>query len=260
MSQSPQGRDGRGGDPPKGTAGSVGQRTHTHFWDRTFTFSLSLPKLIFGSFFSLFLLVWVFIFGIMLGRGHNPEDFVPELAKVMPAPIPQTETAATGIMDTVLQPQELKYHETLKAKDPPPPSSSTLTQSDPTPQNQPPQTRTETPKPVSPPATFATDKTAPQRTVQAASNKDKPDQDKTIYNYIYQVAAFNNVASANTLQKRLQDGGFSTQITQSMFNGTTWYRILVSFKGTPDDLRILRTKLSTFGIPNVILRGKAPAN
>ena len=260
MSQSPQGRDDRVGDPPKGNTGSAGQRTHIHFWDKTFTFSVSLPKLIFGSLFSLFLLVWVFIFGIMLGRGHNPEDLVPDLAKVMPTPIPQTETATTGIMDTVLQPQELKYHETLKAKDPPPPSPATLTQSDPTPQNQPQQTRTEAPKPTSSPATPTADKTAPQRTAQVASNKDKSDQDKTVYNYIYQVAAFNNVASANTLQKRLQDGGFSAQIAQNMFNGTTWYRILVSFKGTQDDLRTLRTKLSTFGIPNVILRGKAPAN
>lgn len=257
MSQSPQGKDDRGGGPPKGNGAppSGGQGKGKRFWDKTFTFSVSLPKVVFGSFFSLFILVWVFIFGIMLGRGHNPEDVVPELAKVMPSPAPQAETTAEGNMDKVLQPQELQYHDTLKAKEPPAPPRPTPA---PAPSSQPPQARAETPKPAASPAKPpVTGQVAPDK---AAPDKAKPDPDQTVYNYIYQVAAFNNTTAAEAMQKRLRDGGFSTRIAQSESNGSTWYRLLVSFKGTPDDTRNLKTKLSAYGIPNVILRGKAPTH
>jgi len=39
----------------------------------------------------------------------------------------------------------------------------------------------------------------------------------------------------------------------------TWYRILVSFRGTPEDTRALRATLLKQGIDKIIMRSKVPA-
>lgn len=263
MSQAPQGKDDRGGGPPKGSdAPPAGARAkRKRLWDKTLTVTLGLPKVVFGSFFGLFILVWVFIFGIMLGRGHNPEEIVPELARVMPAPASGNDIADAA-MDKVLQPQELRYHDTLRAKEPPaakPAPAPAGTSVD-----APSRARAETPKPAAPPAkpaaTVASKPAVKPPAAQPAPGKPQNNQDRAVYDYVYQVAAFTNSAAAQAMQKKLQGGGFPARVTQSESGGTTWYRILVSFKGTPDDTRTLKTKLSAYGIATVILRGKTPAN
>ncbi|SBV95267.1 conserved hypothetical protein [uncultured delta proteobacterium] len=254
MSQSPQNRDDRAaGTPPKTNAP---QARRASFRDKKITVTLSLPKAVFGVFFSLFVLIWVFIFGVMLGRGHNPEDVVPELAKVMPtpaAPAAPANTPADATINDVLTSQDLKYHDTLKSKDPvekPRPPA-------PVQQAAPPQpaapAKPQTPPPVAPKPAQQTPAPKPAPALQ------KEDQDKTVYNYVYQVAAFNNSAAAQAMQKKLQDGGVASRITQTESGGTVWYRLLVSFKGKPEETRELRAKLAPYGISTIILRGKTPA-
>ena len=80
-----------------------------------------------------------------------------------------------------------------------------------------------------------------------------------MYNYVYQVAAVKNAAGAESMRQKLQKGGISARVTQSESNGVMWYRILVSFKGNPEDTRKLREALAPHGISTIILRGKAPA-
>ncbi len=58
---------------------------------------------------------WVFILGILVGRGYRPEEAVPELAQIMPS----TETPATlesSQPPTVLKPEELQFMEDLQGK------------------------------------------------------------------------------------------------------------------------------------------------
>lgn len=249
MAQSQQ-RDDRGAGTPPRMDSAPSKRTRLR--DRKITVSLSLPKALFSVCFSLFILIWVFIFGVMLGRGHNPEEVVPELTRVMPSPASPAPAPETNPMNEVLQPQDLKYHDTLKAADRPRPAP------------QPTASAPEPPAPAKPqkptaPAAKPQPAPAPQPPAKPVVPASRGD-DQTVYNYQYQVAAFTNSAAAQTMQKKLQSGGLSARIAESKSGGTTWYRIMVSFKGNPEDTRALRTKLASYGISDIILRGKNPAN
>ena len=208
--------------------------------DKKITVTMGFPKAIFGVLFLLFILIWVFIFGIMIGRGHNPEDIVPELTKVMPTPSAPISPPVDDGMNDVLKPQDLQYHDTLKKNElvaPPEPPRPTPVPPTPTP--------APSPKPSNPV------QNPPVEKLSTTSNQ-------AVYNYVYQVAAFNNAAAAQTMQKKLQQGGFSTKIAQGETRDTTWYRVLVLFKGRQEDTRELRTKLTAYGISTIILRGKTP--
>lgn len=227
----------------------------SRFRDQSVTITLSMPKALFGLLFSLFVLVWVFIFGIMLGRGHNPEEVVPELAKVMPAPPAALPVPAPA--DELLHKRDLKYHDSLKGKNAAQPPRVTAPASAPQAgqQSGQPQARQQ-PDLASKPATpkpAATPKRA--QPPQPAA----PDQDQTVYNYVYQVAAFNQLQQAQSLQQKLQRGGMTVKVTETQANNRTWFRILVNFKGKTEDTRKLREKLAEHGIQNIILRDKVPA-
>lgn len=221
-----------------------GERTRLR--DRTIGITLTLPQAVFGALFALFLLVWVFIFGIMLGGGYNPEDTVPELARVMPAPGPPAapsgpapgpepvpDVPPRGNMNEVLQSRDLQYHDSLKERDVREGSRAA--------------------PPSPPPAQPAAQASASARPPAASQS-----QDQTVYTYVYQVAAFNNASGAEGMRKKLQGGGLTAKVDKSVSNGTTWYRIMVSFRGKPEDTRALRERLAAYGINAIILRGKAP--
>lgn len=261
MTQSSQNNPGAGAPKPK----------RTPLRDRTFSITLTFPKAVFGVGFSLFLLIWVFAFGIMIGRGHNPEEMVPELAKVMPTPsspenaaTPGSDTAlAQAAMNEVLPLKDLHYHDNLKGKgatEKPRPGAAVRQQIRQTPS--PKAAASAKPATAHPKAQQKQQKTQQQKQ-SAKPAQEKTQQttnatDQTVYNYIYQVAAFNNSAGAESMRKKLANGGIASKVSASDSNGTTWYRIMVSYTGRPEDTRKLREKLAGYGITNIILRGKAP--
>lgn len=249
MSQSPQQRDDKGAGAPPKTDAAPPKRTKLK--DKKVTVTLTLPQLFFGLFFALFILIWVFIFGVMLGRGHNPEDVMPPLAEMMPERQTPVAIPDEEPVNTIIPPKDLQYHDTLKSRDPAPKPIPTARAAEPQPKPQAAPAKPQPPVKTTPPA--------PKPVAPAKTGAQKTDQDQTVYNYVYQVAAFNNTAGAQAMQKKLQGDGLSAGITQSESNGTIWYRIMVSFRGTPDDTRALRAKLSAHGISAIILRGKTPA-
>lgn len=247
MSQTSLQRDEKGGGAPPKTDAAFAKK-NARLRDKKITATLTLPQAVFGSLFSLFILIWVFIFGVMLGRGYNPEETVPHLAEIMPDKKAPAEIPETIPLDEVLHPLDLQYRDTLKSK---------------TPMEKP---RTAPQQTALPQPARKVDQQSGQPVVkpQTAGKSQPPppaqkdDQDQTIYNYVYQVAAVNNIAGAQSLQKKLQDSGLSTTISQRESNGTTWHRIMVSFKGKPEETAVLREKLAVHGISAIILRGKTP--
>jgi Cell division protein len=253
MSQAPQQRDDKGGGAPPKTDAAPAKKA-PRLRDKKITVTLTLPQTIFGGLFSLFILIWVFIFGVMLGRGHNPEEVVPPLAEMMPSKKAPVVILDEDSLDEVLQPRDLKYHDTLKSKEPmekprTAPQQAARTQ----PARQPGQQQsqqTAKPQPAAKPQ---------QAQPKPAAPAQKGDKDQTVYNYVYQVAAVNNSAGAQSLQKKLQGSGLSASVLKSESSGKTWYRVMVAYKGRPEDTNILREKLATHGIPAIILREKTPA-
>ncbi len=253
--------------------------------NRIYTFSFTLPKLLFGVLFSVLALTWVFIFGIMLGRGHKPEEQVPKLARMMPSALSsRNATLAPPPPAEVLKLEELKYQDTLKGR--------TVASAPPKPVEQPKPKVVEPPKPKKPepkpaakpepakptassakeqppkPAAKETPqaKTAAKETPKAQPGAPKPDPkaaDKAKaesttgrFDYVYQVAAFKDAPPAEAMRAKLQGAGIKARVEKSQEGAVTWYRIMVPFRGKPEDTRSLRASLAQQGIPRVILHSK----
>jgi|GEM_PF-761167 len=82
---------------------------------RKFSFELTMSGLVSLGIVLVLGVSWVFILGILVGRGYRPEEAVPELAQIMPS----TENSATlesSQPPTVLRPEELQFMEDLQSK------------------------------------------------------------------------------------------------------------------------------------------------
>jgi cell division septation protein DedD len=82
---------------------------------RKFSFELTMSGLVSLGIVLVLGISWVFILGILVGRGYRPEEAVPELAQIMPS----SETPATlesSQPPTVLRPEELQFMEDLQNK------------------------------------------------------------------------------------------------------------------------------------------------
>jgi hypothetical protein len=82
---------------------------------RKFTFEFTAPGLVSVVVVTVFGLLWVFILGVLVGRGYKPENAVPELAQIMPAPS-QSSQPEQKEPPTVLKPEELQFMESLQGK------------------------------------------------------------------------------------------------------------------------------------------------
>jgi cell division protein FtsN len=241
--------------------------------DRTFTISFTLPKLVFGLAFCALTLTWVFIFGIMLGRGHKPEDKMPELARIMPSPFAANATQVPKPPAEVLRPEELSYHESLKGR----------TLASPVPKPAPP-ARPEQPKKEDKAASVRqeqakkNDKTgstrpqaspearvqpnsapAPAATAKADGSASRPPAQTGRFEYLYQVAAFKEGPPAEAMRATLQKSGLKPRVERTKEGSTIWYRVVVSFQGRPEETRRLRDTLQQNGISQMIMRSKKPA-
>ena len=185
-------------------------------------------------------LVWVFIFGVLVGRGYHPENSVPELARIIPGPA-SAPTADAGAANQpapsakIISAEELQFPKTLKEEAAPTAS----------PKPTPPATA-----PVPAPKSVAPDAAKPA----AAAEKDSEGNGR--FAYIYQVASFKQLDMAEEMSKRLKAAGLATDIESATSNGGSWYRVLVRMTGRPEDTRSLKDTLTGVGLGKPMLRSK----
>jgi cell division protein FtsN len=74
--------------------------------------------------------------------------------------------------------------------------------------------------------------------------------------YIYQAAAFRSMKQAEQFQAKIKALGYSAGIESASYGGDTWHRVLVHFKGSPQDTRKLKESLQELGVEKPLLRGK----
>ena len=83
--------------------------------NRKYTISLSFSGLITSGIITIIAIGWIFAFGVIVGRGYNPEKKMPELARLLPPPEGQdAPKEAKGI----LKPEELTFMTDLKQTQP----------------------------------------------------------------------------------------------------------------------------------------------
>lgn len=210
---------------------------------RKFRFELSPTGLIGVLSLALLGVIWVFIFGVLVGRGYRPENSVPEIASVMPK---SAYTPSEAPKDEILKPEELEFFDSLKEQTelPKQPAQKTESGKPTAEQEQPKQ------KPAEKPAASA------QKSPPAPENKQASSDNGNLYAFVYQTASFKKKDKAVAFEKRVKELGLDTELEQARYEGDYWYRVLVRVRGTENDAEAVKTKIRTLGTGDPLLRAK----
>lgn len=250
---------------------------------KIFTFSLRLPELIGLTVIILVGFIWVFIFGLLVGRGYQPEEALPELKHIMPSqqqvvevttvPVeqnigansteqssktstPRVQSTAQVTPDakqkgTVIEPEQLNFFEQLKAKEA---SNSPKTAQQPQKAQVVVKHKAEAPKAVKKVQPITQPVVTPTKTV--AQKQEKLQKSAATFEYIYQVAASTNKEAATKLRSKISAKGFTTSLATAVIDTKKWYRVNVHFVGSPDDLSSFKSRLAVAGYSKPLLRKK----
>ena len=235
---------------------------------RKFTFEFTGPGLISVVVVAVLGVVWVFILGLLVGRGYKPENAVPQVAQIMPtAPSSMQENKE---QPTVLRPEELQFQDTLQGKKPPetvtvdsakkpgePPAPALAAQQGgeaPVPTAALEKTPAPLPKGQVATAPAQPDKKAAQ--IEPAKSKDTKDaKDAKVQKFqcTYQVAALDKKSQADSEVDRLKKKGIKGSVEEVKLEGKTLYRIMAHLKGTEMEIK---QALEKAGAKKPILRDK----
>lgn len=208
--------------------------------DRTYTFNCSFGGLAAMATLATLALSLFFVLGVLVGRGHRPESAIPQIERIMP-----TEAIPSpGPSAEILKAEELQYSEQLAKKGP----EATLSKSI---------DAEERPK--------APEKAAEVKKGEKAAAPAKPEakseakaEDNTRYDYAYQVASFPDENQAKDFLKRVKAKGLKASIENGTANAKPWFRVVVFFRGTPEETRGLKEQLAALGAAKPLMRGKTP--
>ena len=180
--------------------------------------------------------VWVFIFGIILGRGYKPEKDIPRLAAVIP---PERDIEAIKNNTVLLKPEDLQFYTRLQEK------TSRVGKNE----DKPPTAETPQPKPT-PSAT------AGEAIADAPKAENKTSEKVEQYDYTYQVAAFYDQPAAARLESRIKAKGLNASIEKSVTQNKTYYKVLVRIKGPAQKRIDAMNILHEMGFEKPIMRSK----
>jgi cell division protein FtsN len=206
-------------------------------------------------------MAWAFILGVLVGRGYKPESVIPDLGGIVAPHLPSLPSPRT-----VLQAEDLHFYDALQEE---------RVQSRP-------ERRAPSPKPRPEEERQTVLQASPQATVQAITEpkkqesqtvsrpepvagsrpEPKPEPEPSAadprFDYVYQTAAFQQSDQARALHERIAGAGIDSSIEVSTVKGETWYRVLVSLRGTTTDAVEVKKKLQAFGIQRPFIRSKKP--
>lgn len=187
------------------------------------------------------IMAWAFILGVLVGRGYKPESVISELSQMVPQ---LARDESTPPPSRPLLPEELQFHETLQERAQP---------------MIPPALPRQEPKPE-PPASVPEVRPAPPPPPPLPETPEPAEQPgaREVFDYIYQVAAFQDPAQARSMQQRILASGIEASVETSAVDGETWHRVLVSLRGTTQDAVRTRERLREFGIERPFIRSKVP--
>jgi cell division septation protein DedD len=207
-----------------------------------FKLELGLAGLIYLGIFIVLGMVWAFILGVYIGRGHQPEEVVPEISRIMPETRVRSNRTGSSpgtIKQDILKPEQLEFYDKLKN----PPGTELH-------HDTPKQTK------VKQIRTKATKHTSPSRKKKKKTKVATITARKNIYSYTYQVAAFKSFDRASNMQKSLVAQGIMSSISRTSTNQRSWLKVFVYFQGAPEQAEKFKKKLKKLGIKRPILKKK----
>jgi hypothetical protein len=239
---------------------------------RKFTFEISMSGVVSVGIVVVLGMCWVFILGILVGRGYRPEAAVPQIAQMMPtteAKLPDNTTSQAP--PSVLKPEDLQFMEEVHNQ--PGAEADAAPAKTPAEKKQPvqkPHDQTEVrpvpgaaaavPPAAGRPAAPAAKTAAEDAKAAAAAAKVDPktpfDKKATVrYTATYQVASFPAREQAETHVKQLAKKGVVASVSQAKSNNTPVFRVNVQLKGSDAEIA---DALKRTGEKGSILLGKKP--
>ena len=256
---------------------------------RRFTFSLSTAGLVSLSVVTVAALAWVFILGVLVGRGYKPEQAVPQLAEIMPRP--EAESPAPKGDDGVLRPEELEFFDAVKKQ--PAQASGPKVATNPEAvakaKAADAQARADAKAKAADAQARAEAQTKPKVKAAAPAKQAEAKAERQAkalaeqitggatgkaqtqaasmppgagegarFDYVYQTASLRKRSSADEFAQRLRGKGFKTSIEQAQTDSGTWFRVLLHHTGTPESTRAIKDMLREMGVQKPIMRSKDP--
>lgn len=236
---------------------------------KRFSFEISMSGVISVGIVVVLGMCWVFILGILVGRGYKPEAAVPQIAQMMPTTeVKQPEGTTASAPPTVLKPEELQFMEGLREKDGEVVTDSTqkssadgkkAAEAKATPMGTAAAPMAIPPRPAAGAAAIppAPPKTAPAPTPKASVEPKTPFAKKESgrYSATYQVASFPSKEQAETMVKDLSRKGVTASVQEGTSKNRTVFRVKVQLKGTEAEIA---QELKRTGEKGPILLGKKP--
>ncbi|TVR00123.1 MAG: SPOR domain-containing protein [Desulfovibrionales bacterium] len=205
---------------------------------RRWSFELGLPGVMGVGFIGVLIMVWAFILGILVGRGYHPESVIPDIGRIVSPQEPFLSSPRT-----VLQPEELRFHDTLQERGSQPAPIAPRRPEPPAP-SVPPPSHQVSPSQESPPAPPP----AP------AATTPEPQQER--FEFVYQVASFQTEPQARALQQQIAAVGLRASVEAGLVDGRQWYRVLVTVRGGQGEADQARARLQAIGVADPFLRAK----
>jgi cell division septation protein DedD len=220
---------------------------------RTYTFNCTFGGLAAMATAATLALSLFFVLGVLVGRGHRPESAIPPIERIMPT----ENIAPAGPSAGILKAEELQYSDQLAQKG----SEAQPTKSiDAVERKAPDKARTPDKAADARKGEKSAAQVKPEAKAEAKASA-KPaakDADAGRYDYAYQAASFPDENQAKAFLKRVKASGLKASIENGTANGKAWYRVVVFFRGTPEETRGLKEKLGRLGVPKPLMRAKTP--
>ena len=197
---------------------------------RRYTFSLSFSGLLTGGIVMIIAIGWIFAFGVIVGRGYNPEKKLPELARLLPPPEGQQAEEAKE-PQKILKPEELTFMTDLK-------------------QNKPVASAKD--------AVVASPGTAQPSAVPVAKTPAEPEKPK--FEFVFQAAAYKGREPAERLRQRLDSEGVRSRIAieKDEKGRPKWFRVQAVIRGTDGDAAKTKEILNRVGLTDATQVSKKP--
>lgn len=188
-------------------------------------------------------MAWSFILGVVVGRGHHPEQVVEDVVR-QALPVLDNTTATT-----VLRPEELQFFEKLHrmpvGQNATPPGEGKAA-----PKVAATKSAAQGPNVVS--------REAKNQTMDPARGTAVASGPALQFLFEYQLAALESGADADTMVQRLRAARIEAQVSKVSAQGKTWYRVLVRHRGGVESALEFKEHLKKNGFTDIVLRSRQP--
>ncbi len=240
-----------GGGPPSGAAPRKPDAKKPPLGKRSYTLKLSFSMLMTTIIVSLIGISWIFLLGVMVGRGYNPDakvaEFASRFSRGSSAPVKEPP-------NEVVKPEDLRFMSSLKNKADFSAHNATL--------------------PALPAHNATLPKSAAAGRSPAAGAEDasgglsagRPAAEPaaaprpSMHDYVYQVATFRESDQADRLRERLEGAGLRTRLdkTPTKDGKGSFYKVQALLRGTDEDNQDLLAALEKLKLGLPLLRSKTP--